>query len=156
MIDLYAPLAFGSTIVLQGAPGVGMAVTRDELIHRLADQHGGCAVLAHLDTKRNSLQDKLAQISETGVAQHTALVAGSGFAALDERRQVCRTALTIAETFVAQGRDVVLAVDDGLLVSTTVGLLQRRARVVGRGSLTILLCGWQHDDLDAELAVRRW
>jgi F-type H+/Na+-transporting ATPase subunit beta len=151
VIDFYAPLAFGSTVVLQATPKAGMAITVKELVHRLAAQQGGCAVFAHLDTERTSLGDKLALIDDTGVERHTVVVTNTGSAASDERRQVCRTALTIAEACVAQGRDVVLAVDDGLVIPTTVGLLQGRARVVGRVSLTILLCFLQRDDQDSAL-----
>lgn len=148
VIDVYTPLARGSTIALLASPGVGLVVLVHELIHRLAAQQGGCAVMTKLDHERSTLQELAGTLRESGVDQHTVLVAGGPQAAPTELRQILQAALGAAEDFVARGRDVLLVVDDGLAIPETVDLLTGRARVARQGSLTVLLCFWQHTELE--------
>jgi F-type H+-transporting ATPase subunit beta len=56
-IDVYAPLALGGTAALLAQPGVGLVVLVHELIHRLAAQRGGCAVMTKLDHERSAVQE---------------------------------------------------------------------------------------------------
>lgn len=144
VIDVYAPLARGSTVALFASPGVGLVVLIHELIHRLATQQGGCAVMTKLDHERTTLKEMTGELRESGVDQHTVLVAGGPEASPAALRQVLVAALAAAEDFVARGRDVLLVVDDGLAIPETVDLLHGRARVAEQGSLTLLLCFWQH------------
>lgn len=152
VIDVYAPLARGSTVALLARPGVGLMVLIHELIYRLAAQRGGCAVMAMLEHERGTLQELVGQLRESGVDQHTALVTGGPDAAPAELRRVLQTALAAAEDFLARGRDVMLVVDDGLVTPETVDLLAGRTRAAGRGSLTLLLCFWQHTGPEPALA----
>jgi len=144
VLDVYAPLARGSTVALLASPGIGLMVLVHELIYRLAAQQGGCAVMTKLDHQRSTLQELAGQLRESGVDQHTALVVGGSDASPAELREVLQTALVAAEEFVARGRDVLLVVDDGLAIPETVDLLTGRARVARQGSMTVLLCFWQH------------
>jgi F-type H+/Na+-transporting ATPase subunit beta len=144
VIDVYAPIARGATVALIARPKVGMIVMICELIHRLASQHGGCAVFGMLETERRELKELIGQLAESGVERHTALIAGRLETPPAERRHLVQTALTIAEDAAARGRDTLLVLDDGLAIAETVDLLRRRARALDRGSLTIVLCFWRH------------
>lgn len=150
-IDFYAPLARGATAALLASPGVGLVVGVCELIHRLADRHGGCAVFATLDGERTELAELAGQLRESGVERHTALVGGPRGATPEQRRQVVLMALTAAEELAGRGREVLLVLDDGLLTAATAGLLRGRARATGEGSLTLLLCFWRHPGPEPEL-----
>lgn len=153
VIDVYAPLALGTMVALMARPGVGLFVTISELTYRLAERRGGCAVVTKLDAERNELRELTGQLRESGVEEHSVVVAGTYAASQAERRTVVRAALAAAEAFVAAGRDVLLTIDDGLLDAETAPLLRRHARVAAAGSLTILLCFWRH--LDGEPATPR-
>jgi F-type H+/Na+-transporting ATPase subunit beta len=152
VIDVYAPLALGGTVALLAQPGVGLIVTIHELIHRLAAQRGGCAVMTNLHHERNAAQEVAGQLRESGVEQHTVLVAGGPEPSPAELRQVLETALAAAEDFVARGRDVLLIVDDGLAIPETVDLLSGHARSAEHGTLTVLCCFWRHAELESVVA----
>ncbi len=152
VIDVYAPLALGGTVALLAQPGVGLMVFVHELIHRLATQRGGCAVMTKLDHARNAVQEVAGELRASGVEQHTVLVAGRSEAAPAERRQVIATALAAAEDFVARGRDVLLIVDDGLAIPETVDLLTEHARSADHGTLTVLCCFWRHTEPEPPVA----
>lgn len=152
VIDVYAPLAYGSTVALLARPGVGLMVCIHELIHRLAAQRGGCAVMTKFDSQRSTLQEMAGELRESGVEQHTALVVGRPEAPAAELRRVLQAALIAAEDFLARGRDVLLVVDDGFAIPETVDLLAGRARVAEQGSLTVLLCFWQHTEPEPSVA----
>lgn len=144
VIDVYAPVALGGTVALLAQPGVGLMVLVHELIHRLAAQRGGCAVMTRLDHARNPVTEVVGELRESGVEQHTALVVGRSEAAPAELRQALARALAAAEDVVARGRDVLLIVDDGFAIPETVDLLTGRARSAEHGSLTVLFCFWRH------------
>lgn len=152
VIDVYSPMARGSTVAFFASPGVGLMVLVHELIHRLAAQQGGCAVMTTLDHKRSTLRELAGQLRESGVDPHTVVVAGGPDASPAELRRVLQVALAAAEEFVARGRDVLLVVDDGLALPETIDLLAGRARVTEQGSLTFLLCFWQHPGPEPALA----
>jgi hypothetical protein len=152
VLDLYAPLARGSTVALLASPGVGLMVLVHELIYRLAAQTGGCAVMTKLDHQRSTLQELTGQLRESGVDQQTAVVVGGPDPSPAERRELLHAALVAAEQFMARGRDVLLVVDDGLAIPGTAELLTERARVAGQGSLTLLLCFWRHTGPEPTLA----
>jgi F-type H+/Na+-transporting ATPase subunit beta len=152
VVDVYAPVALGGTVALLAQPGVGLMVFVHELIYRLAAQRGGCAVMTKLDHARNAVQEVAGELRESGVEQHTVLVAGRSAAAPAERRQVVATALSAAEDFVVRGRDVLLIVDDGLAIPETIDLLTGRARSADHGTLTVLLCFWQHSEPEPAVA----
>lgn len=152
VVDVYAPVALGGTVALLAQPGVGLMVFIHELIHRLAAQRGGCAVMTKLDHARNAVQEVAGELRESGVDQHTVVVAGRSEATPAERRQVVETALAAAEDFVARGRDVLLIVDDGLAIPETVDLLNGRARAADHGTLTLLCCFWRHTEPEPAVA----
>jgi F-type H+-transporting ATPase subunit beta len=148
VIDFYAPMALGTTVALQAQASVGMFVTVNELIHRLAEQRGGCAVFTKLDAQRNELREMIGQLRESGVERRTLLVAGEAESGSAELRRVIVTAIAVAETLAAEGRDVLLVLEDGFLTPETIDLLRGRARLTSTGSITLLLCFWRHAEAE--------
>jgi F-type H+-transporting ATPase subunit beta len=144
VIDFYAPIARGLTVALVASPGVGLGVCAKELIHRSAEQFGGCAVLAELEGENQEVQAVRLQLRETGVERVSTLLAGRMDDPPAEKQRLVSAALAIAEDFVARGRDVLLVLDDGLAIAETADLLRGRARALERGSLTLLPAFWRH------------
>ena len=125
-IDLHAPIARGGTIPMLAVPGVGMIVNSTELIHNIATQYGGCAVIAYLENQIFSTKEQLAELRSAGVDRHTALVMGQHDDAPDIKRQIALMSLTLAEYFCEQGRETLLFLDENLLSPQIVERLRRR------------------------------
>jgi F-type H+-transporting ATPase subunit beta len=144
VIDCFAPLPLGGSVAMLASPGVGLVVAITELTKRLAAQRGGCAVIADLDDEAYPVAETVSMLREGGVEAQTAVISVPSEAPPEQQERLALGALTAAEALVAEGRDVILLLDDGLLSERTAPLLRGRGRVAGRGSLTLLLSFWRH------------
>jgi F-type H+-transporting ATPase subunit beta len=144
VIDFFAPLPRGGTVALLASPGTGLTVAVAELTQRLAAQRDGCAIIADLDDEAYPVAETVSVLREGGVEGRTALITVPAEAAPEQQERLLQAGLTAAEERLAQGRDVLLALDDGLVSERTAPLLRGRGRGAGRGSLTLLLCFWRH------------
>ena len=129
VIDLLTPYVQGGKIGLFGGAGVGKTVLIQEMIARVAKDHGGVSVFAGVGERTREGNDLIAEMTESGVIESTALV----FDQMDEppgtRLRVALSALTMAEYFRdVQGQDVLLFIDNifrftqaGSEVSTLLG-----------------------------------
>ncbi|WP_068778925.1 F0F1 ATP synthase subunit beta [Paenibacillus sp. GM2] len=113
VIDLLAPYAKGGKIGLFGGAGVGKTVTIQELIHNIAQEHGGISVFAGVGERTREGNDLYMEMSESGVINKTAMVFGQMNEPPGARLRVALTGLTMAEYFRDQeGRDVLLFIDN--------------------------------------------
>jgi F-type H+-transporting ATPase subunit beta len=144
VIDFFAPLPRGGTVALLASPGTGLVVATTELTHRIAAQHGGCAVFANQDDEAYSVAEKVSQLRDGGVEAQTVVITAPYESSPEVKERLARAALTAAEDFFARGRHVLLALDDGLVNERTTALLRGRGRAGNSGSLTLLLCFWRH------------
>ena len=76
VIDLIAPYVKGGKIGLFGGAGVGKTVLIQELIHNVAQQHGGVSVFAGVGERTREGNDLLLEMTESGVLDKVALVYG--------------------------------------------------------------------------------
>lgn len=161
VIDLLAPYLKGGKIGLFGGAGVGKTVLIQELIHNIAEQHGGISVFAGVGERTREGNDLYFEMQESGVIKRTAMVFGQMNEPPGARMRVALTGLTIAEYFRdAEGQDVLLFIDNiyrftqagsevsALLgrmpsavgyqptLATEMGQLQERITSTGRGSIT--------------------
>jgi len=129
VIDLLTPYVQGGKIGLFGGAGVGKTVLIQEMIQRVAQNHGGVSVFAGVGERTREGNDLIAEMAEAGVFDKTALVFGQMDEPPGTRLRVALSALTMAEYFrdVAQ-RDVLLFIDNifrftqaGSEVSTLLG-----------------------------------
>jgi F-type H+-transporting ATPase subunit beta len=112
-----------------GGAGVGKTVIIQEMIHRVAEQHGGVSVFAGVGERTREGNDLIQEMTETGVIDKTALVFGQMDEPPGVRLRVGLAALTVAEYFRdIQRQDVLLFVDNifrfvqaGSEVSTLLG-----------------------------------
>ena len=129
VIDLLAPYVLGGKIGLFGGAGVGKTVLIQEMIARVAKDHGGVSVFAGVGERTREGNDLIAEMDEAGVIGQTALVFGQMDEPPGTRLRVALSALTMAEYFRdVKNQDVLLFIDNifrftqaGSEVSTLLG-----------------------------------
>ncbi len=129
VIDLLTPYVQGGKIGLFGGAGVGKTVLIQEMIARVARDHGGVSVFAGVGERTREGNDLIAEMEEAGVLGQTALVFGQMDEPPGARLRVALSALTMAEYFRdVQKQDVLLFIDNifrftqaGSEVSTLLG-----------------------------------
>lgn len=161
VIDLLAPYVKGGKIGLFGGAGVGKTVLIQELIHNVAQEHGGISVFAGVGERTREGNDLYYEMTDTGVINKTAMVFGQMNEPPGARMRVALTGLTMAEYFRdCKHQDVLLFIDNifrftqagsevsAMLgrtpsavgyqptLSTEMGLLQERITSTKDGSIT--------------------
>ena len=129
VIDLLTPYVQGGKIGLFGGAGVGKTVLIQEMIQRVAQNHGGVSVFAGVGERTREGNELIGEMDEAGVLEKTALVFGQMDEQPGTRLRVPLTALTMAEYFRdVQNQDVLLFIDNifrftqaGSEVSTLLG-----------------------------------
>ncbi|HUA36051.1 MAG TPA: F0F1 ATP synthase subunit beta [Candidatus Binataceae bacterium] len=111
--DLLAPLARGGKAGMFGGAGVGKTVLIMELIRSTVEKYSGISVFAGIGERSREGHELLAELSESGVLNRTALIFGQMNEPPGARWRVAMTALTVAEYFRdVVGRDVLLLMDN--------------------------------------------
>jgi F-type H+/Na+-transporting ATPase subunit beta len=129
VIDLLEPYVQGGKVGMFGGAGVGKTVLIQEMIHRVAEQHGGVSVFAGVGERTREGNDLWLEMEESGVLEKTALVFGQMDEPPGVRLRVALSALTMAEYFRdVEHQDVLLFIDNifrfvqaGSEVSTLLG-----------------------------------
>ena len=129
VVDLLEPYVQGGKIGLFGGAGVGKTVLIQEMIQRVATQHGGVSVFAGVGERTREGTDLWLEMQESGVIEKTALIYGQMDEPPGVRLRVALSALTVAEYFRdVKNQDVLLFVDNifrfvqaGSEVSTLLG-----------------------------------
>ena len=113
VIDLLAPYARGGKVGLFGGAGVGKTVIIQELIHNLAQEHGGLSAFCGVGERTREGNDLWLEMKESGVLDKTMLVFGQMNEPPGARMRVALSGLTMAEYFRDQeGQDVLLFIDN--------------------------------------------
>ena len=136
VVDLLAPYIKGGKIGLFGGAGVGKTVLIQELIHNVAQEHGGISVFTGVGERTREGNDLYSEMSESGVIQKTAMVFGQMNEPPGARMRVALTGLTLAEYFRDQEHQDVLLFIDNIFRFTQAGsevsaLLGRMPSAVG-------------------------
>lgn len=129
VIDLLTPYVQGGKIGLFGGAGVGKTVLIQEMIQRVAQDHGGVSVFAGVGERTREGNDLIHEMADAGVFDKTALVFGQMDEPPGTRLRIALTGLTMAEYFRdVQNQDVLLFIDNifrftqaGSEVSTLLG-----------------------------------
>lgn len=112
VIDLLCPFMKGGKVGMFGGAGVGKTVLIMEMIHNIAKQHGGYSVFAGVGERTREGNDLYMEMKESGVLDKTALVYGQMNEPPGARSRVALSALTVAEYFREEGRDMLLFIDN--------------------------------------------
>ena len=136
VIDLLAPYIKGGKIGLFGGAGVGKTVLIQEMIHNIAQEHGGISVFTGVGERIREGNDLYVEMSESGVIKKTAMAFGQMNEPPGARMRVALTGLTMAEYFRDQEHQDVLLFIDNIYRFTQAGsevsaLLGRMPSAVG-------------------------
>ena len=112
VVDLIAPYVKGGKVGLFGGAGTGKTVLIQELIHNIAQQHGGVSVFAGVGERTREGNDLFLEMTESEVIDKVALVYGQMNEPPGARLRVGLSGLTMAEYFRDQGQDVLLFIDN--------------------------------------------
>jgi len=112
IIDLICPFAKGGKIGLFGGAGVGKTVNMMELIRNIAIEHSGYSVFAGVGERTREGNDFYNEMLDSKVLNQVALVYGQMNEPPGNRLRVALTALTVAEKFRDDGREVLLFIDN--------------------------------------------
>ncbi len=112
VIDLIAPFTKGGKTGIFGGAGVGKTVIIMELIRSIALEHSGNSVFAGVGERTREGTQLYREMLESGVIKDTVMVYGQMNEPSGVRLRVALTALSMAEYFRDQGRDVLLFIDN--------------------------------------------
>jgi F-type H+-transporting ATPase subunit beta len=112
VIDLIAPFTKGGKTGIFGGAGVGKTIIIQELIRSIASVHQGNSVFAGIGERTREGTQMYRDMIESGVLKDTVLVYGQMNEPPGVRLRVGLAALTMAEFFRDQGRDVLLFIDN--------------------------------------------
>ena len=113
VVDLLAPYAKGGKVGLFGGAGVGKTVIIQELIHNLAQEHGGLSAFCGVGERSREGNDLWLEMKESGVLDKTMLVFGQMNEPPGARMRVALSGLTMAEYFRdREHQDVLLFIDN--------------------------------------------
>ncbi len=136
VIDLLAPYPKGGKVGLFGGAGVGKTVIVMELIHSIANEHGGVSVFCGVGERTREGNDLWLELKESGVIKKTAMVFGQMNEPPGARLRVALSGLTMAEYFRDEAHQDVLLFVDNIFRFTQAGaevsaLLGRMPSAVG-------------------------
>jgi len=113
VIDLLQPYQKGGKIGLFGGAGVGKTVLITELIHNIAQEHGGVSVFGGVGERTREGNDLWHEMADSGVLDKVALIYGQMNEPPGARMRVALSALTVAEHFRDTAKqDVLLFIDN--------------------------------------------
>ncbi len=112
VIDLVAPFTKGGKTGIFGGAGTGKTVIIMELIRSVASEHEGNSVFAGVGERTREGTQLYREMLESGVMKDTVMVYGQMNEPPGVRLRVALSALSMAEYFRDQGRDVLLFIDN--------------------------------------------
>jgi len=112
VIDLIAPFTKGGKTGIFGGAGVGKTVIIMELIRSIATVHQGNSVFAGVGERTREGTQLYREMLESGVMKDTVMVYGQMNEPPGVRLRVALSALSMAEYFRDEGRDVLLFIDN--------------------------------------------
>jgi F-type H+-transporting ATPase subunit beta len=112
VIDLIAPFTKGGKTGIFGGAGVGKTVVIVELIRSIAKVHKGNSVFAGVGERTREGTAIYREMTEYGVMPDTVMLFGQMNEPAGVRLRVALSALSMAEYFRDQGRDVLLFIDN--------------------------------------------
>lgn len=112
VIDLIAPFTKGGKTGIFGGAGTGKTVIIMELIRSVATEHEGNSVFAGVGERTREGTQLYREMLESGVMKDTVMVYGQMNEPPGVRLRVALSALSMAEYFRDQGKDVLLFIDN--------------------------------------------
>ncbi len=111
-IDLLSPIEKGGKAGMFGGAGVGKTVLIMEMIYNMASKHKGVSLFCGIGERTREAVDLYREIQEQNILDKTVLVFGQMDEQPGARFRVGHSALTMAEYFREEGKDVLLLIDN--------------------------------------------
>lgn len=111
-IDLLAPLEQGGKAGLFGGAGVGKTVLITEMIHNMTGEYEGISIFCGIGERVREAEELYREIRDVGVLDDTVLIFGQMNEQPGARMRVGHTAMTMAEYFREEKKDVLLLIDN--------------------------------------------
>ncbi|MCX7856327.1 MAG: F0F1 ATP synthase subunit beta, partial [Anaerolineae bacterium] len=112
VIDLVAPFTLGGKTGVFGGAGVGKTVIIAELMYTMARVHKGVSVFAGIGERTREGTQFYRELHEYDVIDNAVMIFGQMNEPPGVRFRVGLTALTMAEYFRDEGRDVLIFIDN--------------------------------------------
>jgi F-type H+-transporting ATPase subunit beta len=112
VIDLVSPFTKGGKTGIFGGAGTGKTIIIQELIRSVATEHEGNSVFAGVGERTREGTQLYREMIASGVMKDTVMVYGQMNEPPGVRLRVALSALSMAEYFRDQGRDVLLFIDN--------------------------------------------
>ncbi len=112
VVDLIAPFTKGGKTGIFGGAGVGKTIVIMELIRSIATVHQGNSVFAGVGERTREGTQLYREMLESGVMKDTVMVYGQMNEPPGVRLRVALSALSMADYFRDEGRDVLLFIDN--------------------------------------------
>lgn len=112
VLDLISPFVKGGKIGVFGGAGVGKTVLIQELIHNIGTKHQGYSLFAGVGERTREGNELYLEMKQSGVLKNTALIFGQMNEPSGVRFRIALTALTMAEKFRDENKDVLVFIDN--------------------------------------------
>lgn len=112
VIDLLCPFIKGGKIAMFGGAGVGKTVLMQELINNVVKEYGGYSVFAGVGERSREGNDIIREMTEAKVIENLVMVFGQMNEPPGARMRVALSALSIAENFRDEGKDILMFIDN--------------------------------------------
>ena len=112
MIDLLYPVVKGSKTGILGGAGCGKSVVIQELIHNVAEEHDGCSVFTGIGERIREGNELYFEFEREGILDKVIMAFGQMDEPPGARFEVAKTGITQAEWLQAQGKNVLLFMDN--------------------------------------------
>ncbi len=112
VIDFMAPFTRGGKIGFIGGAGVGKTILMTELIHNITKRDKGISVFAGVGERIREGHELYQRLTEAGVMDSTVMILGQMNENAVVRQRAALAAVTIAEHFRDQGKEVLFFMDN--------------------------------------------
>ncbi|OGX17025.1 MAG: F0F1 ATP synthase subunit beta [Omnitrophica WOR_2 bacterium RBG_13_44_8b] len=112
MIDLLFPMVKGTKTGILGGAALGKSLLTLEIIHNIVKRHQGFCVFLGVGERIREGNELYYELERQGVLDKTILVFGQMNESPGVRFEVVQTGLSLAESILEEGKDVLLFVDN--------------------------------------------
>jgi F0F1-type ATP synthase beta subunit len=131
MIDLLAPVAYGSVVGMVSRSGLGKDVMMEELMHNLITRHQAVIVIASMSKTIYDTSMLREMVRDIEAEDRIAMLFEQTTDQLAVRQRLLYAAMTIALHFHVNGQETLLILDDHLITAENIAEIQQFAKVQG-------------------------
>lgn len=151
VIDVMAPLAYGSVVGLVAGYGLGKEVVVEEIMQHLLTNRLGLAVIAGMRETTYDASSLHEMVREAELEDRITMLFEQTTEDVAVRQRLLHAAMTIAAHFGADGREVLLMIDSQVISKEQIAGLRRFANARGITTLLFVPVNDLHQPTDSAL-----